>query len=231
MDAGAAAGGLVGAGFPRQHAAMPGPTPPDPFAVTSLDALEALYGPANPTSLIKVRQDIDAPSAGFIAASPFCILSTRSATGRLHGTPRGDGAGFVAVLSPTELALPDRRGNNRIDALRDVIADPQVALLFLVPGAGESLRVGGRATISTDPALRARLSHDGKLPATVLRIAVGEVFFQCARALLRSKLWGDRKRPEGVPTAGLFVAAASKGAIEAATYDAEAPARLAASLY
>lgn len=149
----------------------------------------------------------------------------------LHGTPRGDSPGFVAVASPTELLLPDRRGNNRIDALRDVIADPRVALLFLVPGAAETLRVGGRATITTDPALRARLAHEGRAPATVLRIAVEEVFFQCARALVRSKLWGDRRRPAGVPTAGDFVASATGGAIDGAAYDREAPARVAASLY
>ena len=203
----------------------------DPFAVTSLAALEALYGPANPTSVAKVRQDLDGPSIRFIAASPFCILSTRSAAGMLHGTPRGDAPGFVAVASPTELLLPDRRGNNRIDALRDIIADPRVALLFLVPGAAETLRVGGRATITTDPALRARLAHEGREPATVLRIAVEEVFFQCARALVRSKLWGDRRRPAGVPTAGDFVASATGGAIDGAAYDREAPARVAASLY
>lgn len=203
----------------------------DPFAVTSLAALEALYGPANPTSVAKVRQDLGGPSIRFIAASPFCILSTRSAAGMLHGTPRGDAPGFVAVASPTELLLPDRRGNNRIDALRDVIADPRVALLFLVPGAGETLRVGGRATITTDPALRASLAHEGREPATVLRIAVEEVFFQCARALVRSKLWGGRRPAPGVPTAGEFVASATNGAIDGATYDREAPARLAASLY
>ncbi len=203
----------------------------DPHDVTSLAALEALYGEPVQASVVKVRQDLDAPSAGFIAASPFCVLTTRSASGRLHGTPRGDGPGFVAVLSPTLLALPDRRGNNRIDALRDVIADPQVALLFLVPGVGETLRVGGRARITTDPALRARFVHQGKEPATVLLVTVEEVFFQCARALVRSRLWGDAKRPRGVPTAGEFLASATQGGIDAAEYDVAAPARVAATLY
>ncbi|NKC32499.1 MSMEG_1061 family FMN-dependent PPOX-type flavoprotein [Falsiroseomonas selenitidurans] len=203
----------------------------DPHAVTSLAALEALYGPAVERSLQKVRRDIDAPSRDFIRASPFCVLSTRGADGRLHGTPRGDAPGFVAVLSPTELALPDRRGNNRLDALRDILADPQVALLFLIPGVGETLRVGGMADITTDPALRAALAQQGQMPATVLRIRVEEVFFQCARALLRSRLWGETPRPAGVPTAGAFMNSALNGAFDAEEYDRTGPARLAANLY
>ncbi|MDP3415910.1 pyridoxamine 5'-phosphate oxidase family protein [Falsiroseomonas sp.] len=203
----------------------------DPHAVDNLAALEALYGAAVPASLQKVRHDLDAPSRDFIRSSPFCILSTRGADGAVHGTPRGDAPGFVSVLSGTEIAMPDRRGNNRIDALRDIIADPQVALLFLIPGVGETLRVAGRATITTDPALCARLAEQGKLPATVLRIAVREVYFQCARALLRSALWGDTPRPAGVPTAGQFLKSATAGAFDAESYDREAPARLATSLY
>jgi PPOX class probable FMN-dependent enzyme len=203
----------------------------DPHAVTSLDALEALYPAVSGAAKLKVRRGLDAPSRAFIAASPFCILSTRSAGGRVHGTPRGDAPGFVHVLSDEEVALPDRRGNNRIDALRDIVADPEVSLLFLIPGVGETLRLHGRATITTDPALRARLAERGKEPATVLRIAVGDVFMQCARALIRSGLWDGRARPAGVPTAGQLLASATNGAIEPESYDREAPARIAAGLY
>jgi PPOX class probable FMN-dependent enzyme len=203
----------------------------DPHAVTSLAALEALYGPPSPNALRKVRSELDAPGRAFIAASPFCVLSTRAADGRLHGTPRGDAAGFCRVLSARELALPDRRGNNRIDALRDILADPRVALLFLVPGAGEALRVGGRASLTTDPALREALAHQGRQPVTVLRIAVEEVFFQCARAVVRAGLWGGSARPAGLPTAGDFLAAATGGAVESTAYDAEAATRLPATLY
>lgn len=210
---------------------MPDMHPADPFAVMSLEALEALYGAPVANSVLKVRRDLDAPSAAFIAGSPFCILSTRNADGRVHGTPRGDGPGFVQVVSPTEIILPDRRGNNRIDALRDIIGDPHVALLFLVPGSGETLRVGGRAVISTDPALRARLAHQGKEPATVLRIAIEEVFFQCARALIRSRLWGETKRPAALPTAGDLLESATQGAVDGKAYDADAPVRLASNLY
>lgn len=203
----------------------------DPHAVTDPEALEALYGPPSRNAVLKVRRDLDAPSRAFIAASPFCILSTRAADGRIHGTPRGDAPGFVAVLSDTELALPDRRGNNRLDALRDIIADPEVALLFLVPGAGETLRVGGRASITTDPALRAALAHDGREPATVIRIAVREVFMQCARALIRSKLWAGVTRPERVPTGGELLASATGGAVDAAEFDSVQAPRIAATLY
>jgi PPOX class probable FMN-dependent enzyme len=203
----------------------------DPHAVTDLAALEALYGAPSRNAVLKVRRDLDAASRAFIAASSFCVLSTRAADGRIHGTPRGDAPGFVAVLSATELALPDRRGNNRIDALRDILADPAVALLFLVPGAGETLRVGGRATITTDPALRAGLAHDGKEPATVIRIAVQEVFMQCARALVRSRLWAGQKRPDAVPTGGELLASASNGAVDAAEFDARQANGMAATLY
>jgi PPOX class probable FMN-dependent enzyme len=202
----------------------------DPHAVTDLAALEALYGAPNERSLLKVRRDLDPPSRAFIAASPFCVLSTRGAEGRMHGTPRGDAPGFVRVLSDTELALPDRRGNNRIDALRDIVADPEVALLFLVPGAGETLRVGGRATITTDPALRSALAVAGREPATVLRIAVHEVFMQCSRAVVRGRIWAGAAGPRA-PSAGELLESATGGAVRAAEYDAELPGRVAESLY
>lgn len=203
----------------------------DPHAVTSLAALEALYGAPRPVALIKVRRDLDASSRAFIAASPFCVLATRAADGRLHATPRGDAPGFVATLSAGELAIPDRRGNNRLDALRDILADPRVALLFLIPGVAETLRVGGRAAITTDPVLRAQLAHGGTLPATVIRVAVEEVFMQCARALVRSALWQGLARPEAAPTAGMLLASATGGQVDAAEYDATQPQRIAETLY
>ena len=203
----------------------------DPHAITDEAALEALYPPKNRNSLLKVRRDLDAPSIAFIERSPFLIMSTRASDGRAHGTPRGDAPGFCAVLSSTELALPDRKGNNRLDGLRDILRDPQVALLFLIPGVGETLRVHGRATITTDPALRARFVERGAEPATVLRIAVEEVFMQCPKALVRSRIWAGMTRPEGVPTAGQLIASAARGEVDAAAYDREAPARTEANLY
>jgi PPOX class probable FMN-dependent enzyme len=205
--------------------------PDDPHAVSSLEALEALYDPPRPLVLAKVRRDLDAPCRDFIAASPFCTLSTLGADGRVRCTPRGDAPGFVAVLSERELALPDRRGNNRIDALRDIVANPAVALLFMIPGVGETLRVHGSARLTTDPGLRQRFAVGGKEPATVIRIAVEEAFLQCARAILRSGLWSGRERPQGVPTAGTLLASATAGAVDAAAYDAEQPGRVTGTLY
>jgi PPOX class probable FMN-dependent enzyme len=209
---------------------MDSPLPPDPFAVTAPEQLAALYGPANERSLLKVTPRLDAASRAFIAASPFCVLSTVGARG-VHGTPRGDAPGFVQPLSDTLLALPDRRGNNRIDALRDLLDDPRLALLFLVPGAGETLRVNGTGRLTTDPALRARFAVEGKEPATVLLVEVAEVFMQCARALHRSRLWGDRRPAPAVPTAGQLLEAATGGAVQATPYDAELYERAMKTLY
>jgi len=127
----------------------------DPFAVTSVEALEALH--AQPSELVrrKAVHRIDPLTRGFIAASPFVLIGTNGARG-IHITPRGDAAGFVEVVDETTLILPDRRGNNRLDALRDILEDNRVSLLFLVPGVGETLRVHGNARITTDPAMRAR---------------------------------------------------------------------------
>ena len=174
---------------------MPRPTlRDDPHAVTTPEALAALYAPPRRLVLKKVADRIDPRSAAFIAASPFCLLATFGARGP-HCTPRGDSPGFIDVLDEWTLALPDRRSNNRIDALRDIIDNPALALLFLVPGAGETLRVGGQGRITADPALRERYAVQGQVPATVLLVEVREVFLQCQRATLRGKLWGERQRP------------------------------------
>ncbi|MCK8784100.1 pyridoxamine 5'-phosphate oxidase family protein [Roseomonas sp. NAR14] len=203
--------------------------PPDPYAITTPEALATHYGEPSQLVLNKVSAVVDPTSAAFIAASPFCILSTVGPRG-VHGTPRGDGPGLVTVLDERTLALPDRRGNNRIDALRDVIDDPRVALLFLVPGNGETLRVGGLARLTADPALRARLAMDGREPATVMLISVREVFMQCRRAVSRAKLWAGREAPAGLPTAGQMIEAHTGGLVDAATVDARMP-ELDANLY
>lgn len=202
----------------------------DPFAVTSVEALEALY-PA-PSELVrgKAVARIDATTRGFIAASPFILLGTNGARG-LHITPRGDAPGFVEVVDDTTLILPDRRGNNRLDALRDILEDDRVSLLFLVPGAGETLRVHGTARITTDPALRARHVAQGKEPATLLVVSVRELFMQCAKALMRSRLWDGRPRPEGLPSMGELLASQRPGRVEAAVVDSEYPARMRSTMY
>ncbi|MDB5370642.1 MAG: flavin-nucleotide-binding protein [Roseomonas sp.] len=202
----------------------------DAHAITNQEQLQALYATPRELVLKKVADRIDPRTADFIAASPFCLLSTFGARGP-HCTPRGDAPGFIDVLDETTLALPDRRGNNRIDALRDVIDNPAVALLFLVPGAGETLRVAGSARLTADPALRERYTVQGQVPATVLLITVEEVFMQCQRAILRSRLWGERAKAAGVPSAGQLLQAHTKGLVDAVEYDAEAAPRVSATLY
>lgn len=203
----------------------------DPYAVSTPDQLAAAYNAPSELVLKKVADHIDPRTAAFIQGSPFCVLATFGARGP-HCTPRGDAPGFVEVLDETTLALPDRRGNNRIDALRDIIDDPAVALLFLLPGMGETLRIGGTARITADPALRAKYIVQGQEPATVLLISVREVFMQCARALVRSKLWGEgRRAAAGAPTGGELLAAHTKGMVDAQEYDTVSAPRISSTLY
>ena len=203
----------------------------DPHAVETPEQLDALYDPPHERFLRKVTDRLDETARAFIAASPFCILATGTDAG-MHATPRGDAAGFVAVLDDHTLAIPDRRGNNRLDSLRDIIANPEVALLFLIHGVGETLRVNGRARITADPDLRARFAVDGKLPATVLLVSVREVYAHCAKSLMRSRLWGDTPRPAGVPTNGQMIASHSKGStIDPAQYEAEYQLRIRQQMY
>jgi hypothetical protein len=150
---------------------------PDPFAISSLEALARHYEAPRELVLKKVAPRLDDTARAFIAASPFCILSTIGSHGP-HATPRGDAPGFVACLEDGSLALPDRRGNNRLDALRDIIEDPRVALLFLIPGVGEALRVGGTARITADPALCAGFVERGKTPASVILVTPNAVYMQ-----------------------------------------------------
>jgi PPOX class probable FMN-dependent enzyme len=195
----------------------------DPHAVSDLAQLEALY--AEPSALVrnKVAARLDAPTRAFMAASPFVLLATSGDHGP-HVTPRGDGPGFVEALDDGTIALPDRRGNNRLDALRDILVDDRVALLFLVPGAGEALRIHGRARITTDPALRERHVAQGKAPTSMLVVAITSLYMQCAKAVMRSRLWDGRGRPEGLPTLGELIKAHSSGQFGGAELDAEMPA-------
>jgi uncharacterized protein len=203
----------------------------DPWAVDTAEKLAAIYEPPHPRFIAKVADRLEAKSRAFIAAAPFCILATSGRHGP-HATPRGDAPGFVVPLDDHTLALPDRRGNNRLDGLRDILDNPQVALLFLIPGIGETLRVHGPARITTDPALRARFAVDGRDPATMLLIQVRVVYAHCAKAIMRSGLWGDRPRPTFVPTNGELIAAhTAGGSIDAVQYEVEYQARIKRELY
>ncbi|HWI81104.1 pyridoxamine 5'-phosphate oxidase family protein [Ramlibacter sp.] len=198
-------------------------------AIRTLEQLQALYGAVGEASSRKEVDHVHPLYRAMIEASPFAVLAT-AGPGGLDASPRGDPPGFVIVQDERTLLLPERRGNNRIDSLRNLLADPRVALLFLIPGTGETLRVNGRASITVDPGLLERCAVDGKRPQCVLVIQVETVFFQCARAIQRAKLWQSAPLP-AVPSAGAVLEALTEGAIDGRRYDQELPARQRATLY
>ncbi len=201
--------------------------------IATIAALEALYQPApTPASIVKETDHITAHYRALIAASPFAVLATSGPEG-LDCSPRGDAPGFVRVRDPRTLILPDRRGNNRIDSLRNIVRDPRVALLFLIPGSGTTLRVNGRAVISADAALLASFAVDGQAPRTAIILTVEAAYFQCARAILRSALWdaGRHVDPATLPTPGQMLAAVSEGEVGGEDYDRAWPARATGSLW
>ena len=200
--------------------------------ITTVAELEALYGEINQGSLLKETDRVIPEYRAFIEAAPFAALATRGPEG-LDCSPRGDGRGFVRVQDEKTLLLPDRRGNNRIDSLRNIVRDPGVALLFLIPGIGETLRVNGRAAISVDPDLLEGFSVDGRAPKSVIMITVEAVYFQCARAILRSQLWDPDRHVAraSLPSAGQMLAALTKNQLGGETYDKALPERQRTTLY
>jgi hypothetical protein len=204
----------------------------DAHAITTPEALDALFGRVAEPSLRKEIDHVHPLYRRMIEASPFVVVATAGADG-LDASPRGDAAGFVAVEDAHTLLLPERRGNNRVDSLRNLVVDPRIALLFLIPGVGEMLRVNGRATISVDPALLARFSVGEKPPRCVTVVRVERVYFQCARAVQRAGLWQPppadvRSR---VPSPGRILDALTGGSVDAEAYDAALPARQRDTLY
>jgi uncharacterized protein len=199
--------------------------------LTSEAALRRIYstGPGK-TSLAKVADHIHRLYRPYIEASPFAVLATVGEAG-LDTSPRGDAPGFITVADEHTLLLPDRRGNQRIDSLRNIARDPRVALLFLVPGSGEALRVNGNARISALPALCERFAVNGQAPASVLVVTVTSVFFQCARAIKRSKLWDTSQQAAALPSPGAILQCLSQDGIDGAAYDAELQSRQARTLY
>lgn len=161
------------------------------------DDLSAIYPAPSPRVIAKARPEIDAHAARFIAMSPFCVLATSGAEGGVDASPRGGNPGFVHVVSPTRVLMPDRSGNNRIDSFRNILeGSGQLQLIFFVPGIDETLRVGGTGTLSAEPDLLVSMKEFGKLPRAVLSIAVREAYFHCGKALMRSKLWSPETRVE-----------------------------------
>lgn len=200
------------------------------YVITEIEQLEALYGDANPIALKKEIDYLHPTYQAFIKASPFAILATSSAEG-LDASPRGDQPGFVYIQDSKTLVMPDRRGNNRLDSMKNIVRDPRVALLFLIPGAGETLRVNGRARISTDPALLTMFDVNTKLPKTVIIIHVDTVFFQCSRAIRRSQLWNYPEAINTVPSPGQILTAITNCEVDGEKYDSDFAVRIKNTLY
>jgi len=201
--------------------------------IETIEALEAIYSDTpTPASTVKELDHITPHYAALIAASPFVALATCGPEG-LDCTPRGDSRGFVRVLDSRTLVLPDRRGNNRIDSLRNIVRDPRVALLFLIPGSGTTFRVNGRAQISADPELLHSLAMAGKPPRTAILVSIETAYFQCARAIVRSRLWDMAQHvdPAEIPTPGSILAAISAGEVGGKAYDEQWPIRAADTLW
>jgi PPOX class probable FMN-dependent enzyme len=159
--------------------------------------LAAIYPAPSPRVIAKARPEIDAYAAKFIGMSPFCVLATSGPDGSVDASPRGGNPGFIHVVAPTQLVMPDRSGNNRIDSFRNILeGSGQLQLIFFVPGIDETLRVGGAGKLSAEPALLASMEEFGKLPRAVLSIAVREAYFHCGKALMRSKLWSSDVKVE-----------------------------------
>ncbi|HEX2942743.1 MAG TPA: pyridoxamine 5'-phosphate oxidase family protein [Rhodopila sp.] len=194
--------------------------------------LNALYGEIPPAALAKEVDYIHPHYRAMIEASPFMVLATMGPEG-LDASPRGDPAGFVQVIDEKTLLIPDRRGNNRIDSLRNIVRTPQVALLFLIPGVGETLRVNGRAHISVAPRLIERFPYRGTLPRSVIVVQAERVFFQCPKAIVRSELWNpDKHIPRSaLPSTGTILAAITAGKVGGEQYDRDYPERLRTTIY
>jgi PPOX class probable FMN-dependent enzyme len=194
--------------------------------VTTVEELEAIYGQINDASTVKVAGRVTPLYRILIEKSPFAALATSGPEG-LDCSPRGDLPGFVRIHDEKTLLMPDRRGNNRIDSLRNIVRDPRIALLFLIPGSRNTLRVNGRAHISTDKDLRASFAVNDKPPRSVIVMTVDEMYFQCARAIVRSDLWNPDKQidPKTLPTPGQILAEMSDNKVGGEDYDRAWPER------
>jgi PPOX class probable FMN-dependent enzyme len=199
--------------------------------ITTVEQLQEIYGNASEASRAKVTTALTPEYRQMIEASPFMALATVAPEG-LDCSPRGDAGSCVRVGDRTTLLLPDWRGNNRIDSLLNIVRDPRVALMFLVPGSNTALRVNGHAHVSIDPDLLATFEMDGRHPRSVVVITVSEIYFQCARAIMRAQLWNPERfvDPASLPTPGMMLQAAKED-FDRETYDREWPARAAATMW
>lgn len=188
--------------------------------ITSIEELEELYGPAVPRSLTKEQDHLTEHYRAFVDAAPFVVVATSGPEG-LDCSPRGDPPGFVRVHDKYTVMMPDRRGNNRLDTLKNIVRDPRISLLFMIPGIGETLRINGKAKIVTDPELCASFAIQGKNPKSVIVIAIDSVYFQCQKALARSKLWSADAQVDrsALPATGEMLEALSSEPFDGKAYD------------
>jgi len=200
--------------------------------ITTIEQLESIYGQTGITSTAKVADRVTPHYRIMIEKSPFVALATCGPEG-LDCSPRGDLPGFVRIHDEKTLMMPDRRGNNRVDSLRNIVRDPRIGLLFLIPGSGNTLRVNGHGHLSTAPELLESFRMEGKLPRSVLVMTVQEIYFQCARAIVRADLWNTDKHVDSrqLPTPGQILAAMTADDIDGAEYDREWPERARKSMW
>jgi len=200
--------------------------------IATMEQLQALYGEKPPAAVVKEIDHINGSYRKLIEAAPFVAVATSGPEG-LDCSPKGDVRGFVRILDDKTLAIPDRPGNNRIDGFRNIVRDPRVALLFLIPGVGETLRVNGRASITTDPELMQGFAVSGKLPRCVLIVHIESIFFHCSKAIVRSKLWDEESKIDrrSLPSTGAIIAELSQGRFGGEEYDRALPERIKAQLY
>jgi PPOX class probable FMN-dependent enzyme len=200
--------------------------------ITTIGELEALYGTPVGPALAKEIDHISEHYRAFIEKAPFVVIAT-SGPGGLDCSPRGDPAGFVRVLDRKRVLIPDRRGNNRLDSLRNLVEDPRVSLLFLIPGVNETLRINGRARIIVDAALAASFAINDKMPKILLEVTAERIYYQCAKALVRSQLWSiDAQLPRSaLPSTGRILEEITNKAIDAVEHDKGYPERLKQTIY
>jgi len=200
--------------------------------IRTVEELAALYDTPRETAVIKEVDHLTELHRAYVEASPFVLLATSGPDGP-DCSPRGDAPGFVRVVDERTLLLPDRRGNNRLDTLRNIVVDGRIGLLFLVPGVDVTLRVNGTAELSTDQTLRESLAVRGALPTTVLVVTTTAVYTQCPRAMVRSHLWDPQRHrdPAELPSVGRIMQALTDGRFDGAAYDRDYPERLRQTIY
>lgn len=206
---------------------------PTPHRITAEAELDAIYGEVQPAARLKEQPVVIDEIRAFLEASPFVVIGTAGPEG-LDCSPRGDPAGqLVRIVDPQTLQIADRRGNNRVDTLRNIVRDPRVALLFLIPGVGETIRCNGTAVLRTEPELLASWAMGDKVPRCVIEITIDTIFTQCQKALVRSKLWDPASQVDRstLPTVGDVMIAITQGEFDGAAYDAAYPERLRRTIY